>query len=164
MNKVAIYPGTFDPVTLGHMDIVRKSALIFDKVIVGLLKNSSKKPLFGEKERLMLVEEAVRREGIKNVEVKCFSGLAVDFAVQENAFIMVRGERLVTESEKELELSFNNYVLNPDIISVSIKSSQEHLHISSSAVRELIAFRKFDLLSGYVPPCIADYINAHCRN
>lgn len=164
MEKIAIYPGTFDPVTLGHMDVIKRSALIFDKLIVGLLKNSSKNPLLNEKDRLFLVEEAIKEQHIPNVVVKIFSGLAVDFAVQEKAMVMIRGERLVTESEKELELSFNNYKLNPDVISVSIKSLQEHLHISSSAVREIIAFKRFDLLPGYVSPFVGNYIVKRFRN
>jgi pantetheine-phosphate adenylyltransferase len=161
MEKIAVYPGTFDPITLGHLDVIKRGALIFDRVVVGLLKNSTKNPLFNEKDRLALVEGAVEEQGIKNITVKVFSGLAVDFAVQEGAIAMIRGERLVTESEKELELSFNNYILNPDIISISIKSLQEHLHISSSAVRELIAFRKSELFSGYVSPFVENYIKKH---
>lgn len=159
MKKIAVYPGTFDPITLGHMDVIEKSSAIFDKVVVGLLRNAAKRPIFSEEERLMMVEETIAAAGLTNVFAKRFNGAAVDFAVQEKAIVLVRGERLVTESEQELAFSFNNYVLNKEIILVYFKSTQEHIHISSSAVREVISLNKFDMLPRYVPSTVLEYIN-----
>lgn len=161
MKKIAVYPGTFDPVTLGHMDVIRDSAAIFDVVVVGLLKNSQKRPVFDEDTRIKLIKEAVETEHLtRKVEVKCFAGAAVDFAEAEGAVAMVRGERLATESEQELALCFNNRVLNHRIIPVYFKSAQEHIHISSSSVREIITIGKFEALPKYVPPNVAELINA----
>ena len=117
MEKIAVYPGT-DPITLGHMDVIKKGSAIFDGVVVGLLRNLQKKPLFSETEVLIMIEEAVAEAGLTNVRVKCFSGLAVKFAQEEKALALIRGFRMTTESEVELTLSFNNQILAAGIIPV----------------------------------------------
>src|SRR3989344_71380 len=108
MTKVAIYPGTFDPITLGHLDVIRVGSAIFDQVVVGLLINSAKKPRFAEDERKMMVQEAVADLGLDNVVVKVFKGLAVEMARQEKAIAIIRGLRLTTEYESELNVILNN--------------------------------------------------------
>lgn len=155
--KVALYPGTFDPITLGHLDVIKQTSAVFDKVIVGLLINTSKKPLFTEDERKMMIVEAVADAGIANVEVKVFSGLAVELARREKAAVIIRGLRLTTEYENELNIIFNNRILDPNIIPILIPPQQEHIHISSTIVRELLNFGHSDL-DKYVPPAVLEHI------
>jgi len=164
MERIAVYPGTFDPITFGHSDVIKTSAAIFDKVVVGLLRNPQKKPLFSEEERLIMIAETVAAAGLANVYVKCFTGLTVEFARQEKATVIIRGLRLVTEYEAELGISFNNRILDEEITSILVPSRQEHLHISSSAVREQISFNRFDKLAKYVPPNVLSHINKHYRS
>ena len=157
MKKTAVYPGTFDPVTLGHMDVIKASAAIFDEVVVGILINSNKQPMFPEGKRAIMIERAVRDSKITNVRVEIFNGLTVELAQQENALAIIRGLRLTTEYEDELGLIFNNMILDGGIISVLIPPRQEHIHISSSAVRELLKFGR-QKLDKYVPPAVLEYL------
>ncbi|MFC1700525.1 pantetheine-phosphate adenylyltransferase [Patescibacteria group bacterium] len=150
MIKRAVYPGTFDPITLGHLDIIKASSLIFDEVVVGLLVNLKKKPMFSESKRKEMIELVLEKNGITNVLVKSFYGLAVEFVVQEKAVVLIRGLRLTTEYESELNISFNNYQLDEMVTTILIPPMQKHVHISSSAVRELIAF-KSNKLDKYLP-------------
>lgn len=159
MERIAVYPGTFDPITLGHMDVIESASTIFDKVVVGLLINIGKdKALFNKEERLMFVETAMAGAGLKNVSAKWWDGLAVRFAEAEGAIAIVRGYRMATESESELSLSFNNRILNPKIIHVMFPSVQSHLHISSSAVREYLHFKEYDMLAHFLHPVVMGYI------
>src|SRR3989344_3417272 len=112
-ERVAIYPGTFDPITLGHLDVIRASSALFDQIIIGLLTNSLKTPRFTEEERKEMTEEAAADIGLGNVRVKTFKGLTVELARQEKALAIIRGLRLATEYEQELGLIFNNQILEP---------------------------------------------------
>lgn len=158
MKRIAVYPGTFDPITLGHLDIIEASAALFDEVIVGLLINSQKKPLFTIEERLTLIKNSVNDCGLRNVRSVYFDGLAVDLAVEQKAVAIIRGLRLTTEYEAELNLIFNNRILNDGIVPVLIPPRQEHIHISSSAVRELLKFGNLKL-NQYVPFAVLEYIS-----
>ena len=158
MERVAIYPGTFDPITLGHIDVIETSAAIFDKVVVGLLINPLKKPMFTEEERVMMIEKSMKEYGIINVSVKTFHGLVVEFAHQERALVIVRGLRLTTEYEDELSFSFNNRMLDQKIHTILIAPLQEHIHISSSNVRELAFFGRTEL-DKYLPQTVITYIS-----
>ena len=111
--KIAVYPGSFDPATYGHLDVIRRAAVSFDKVIVGVLHNSSKSPLFSVQERVNILEKATR--DVPNVEVKPFEGLSVNFARENHAQVIIRGLRAVTDFEYELQMAQTNRVLAPDV-------------------------------------------------
>ena len=132
---VAVYPGSFDPVTLGHQDIIERSSRIMDKVIVGVLKNNSKTPLFSLEERVKMLEDIVAYLG--NVEVRSFDGLLVDFVHQCNANVVVRGLRAITDFEYELQLAQTNRVIAPEIDTMFLATSLKYSYLSSSMVKEI---------------------------
>ena len=136
--KSAIYPGSFDPVTLGHLDIIRRSAGLADHLIVGVLNNSSKTPLFSLNERVNMLKEAAK--DIPNVEIVSFSGLLVDFAKQQNCNVVIRGLRAVTDFEYELAMSQTNRVVNPDIDTIFLNTSLKYAYLSSSMVKEVAQY------------------------
>lgn len=136
--KSAIYPGSFDPVTLGHLDIIRRSAGLTDHLIVGVLNNSSKTPLFSLNERVNMLKEATK--DIPNVEIVSFSGLLVDFAKQKDCNVVIRGLRAVTDFEYELAMSQTNRVVNPDIDTIFLNTSLKYAYLSSSMVKEVAQY------------------------
>lgn len=136
--KSAIYPGSFDPVTLGHLDIIRRSAGLADHLIVGVLNNSSKTPLFSLDERVNMLKEAT--EDIPNVEIVSFSGLLVDFAKQKDCNVVIRGLRAVTDFEYELAMSQTNRVVNPNIDTIFLNTSLKYAYLSSSMVKEVAQY------------------------
>lgn len=136
--KSAIYPGSFDPVTLGHLDIIRRSAGLTDHLIVGVLNNSSKTPLFSLDERVNMLKEATK--DIPNVEIVSFSGLLVDFAKQKDCNVVIRGLRAVTDFEYELAMSQTNRVVNPDIDTIFLNTSLKYAYLSSSIVKEVAQY------------------------
>ena len=137
--KRAVYPGTFDPVTFGHLDIIERSSRIFDEVIVGILVNHAKVPLFTVEERLEMIEEAVRQ--MPNVKVMSFDGLLIDFAKSQDAGFLVRGLRAVTDFEYELQMTQTNKVIAPEIDTIFLTTSLKYSYLSSSTVKELASFR-----------------------
>lgn len=136
--KTAIYPGSFDPVTLGHLDIIKRSAALADKVIVGVLNNSTKTPLFSVDERVSMIKEITK--DIPNVEVLSYSGLLVDFCRDNNIQIIIRGLRAVTDFEYELALSQTNRVANPNVDTIFLNTSLEYAYLSSSMVKEMAMY------------------------
>lgn len=136
--KSAIYPGSFDPVTLGHLDIIRRSAGLTDHLIVGVLNNSSKTPLFSLDERVNMLKDATK--DIPNVEIVSFSGLLVDFARQNDCNVVIRGLRAVTDFEYELAMSQTNRVVNPDIDTIFLNTSLKYAYLSSSMVKEVAQY------------------------
>ncbi len=134
----AIYPGSFDPITYGHIDIIRRAAKTVDKLVIGVLNNTSKTPLFTSEERVEMICEAVR--DIPNVTVEAFSGLSVDFAKAQGAGIIVRGLRAVTDFEYELQLSQTNRKIAPHIDTVFFTTSLQYAYLSSSIVKEVALF------------------------
>ena len=143
--KKAIYPGSFDPVTLGHLDIIRRSASLVDHLIVGVLNNSTKTPLFSVEERVNMLREVTK--DLPNVEVLSFSGLLVDFAAEHNVSVIIRGLRAVTDFEYELAMSQTNRVANPDvdtiflgIDTVFLTTSLKYAYLSSSIVKEMAMY------------------------
>lgn len=134
----AIYPGSFDPVTLGHLDVIRRSSRIVDELIVGVLNNNSKKPLFTAGERVDMLREVVK--DLPNVRVVSFSGLLIDFADEVNANIVVRGLRAITDFEYELQMSQTNHIMNPKIDTIFFTTSLEYAYLSSSTVKEVAMF------------------------
>ena len=136
--KSAVYPGSFDPVTHGHMDIIRRSASVFDKLIVGVLRNKSKNPLFTVQERVKMIQEVT--SDIENVEVVDFDGLLIDFVHKVGAKAIVRGLRAVTDFEYELQMSLTNKVIAPDVETVFLTTNLQYSYLSSSIVKEIASY------------------------
>ncbi|GAB5615226.1 pantetheine-phosphate adenylyltransferase [Faecalimonas canis] len=134
----AIYPGSFDPVTLGHMDIIKRSSKIVDELIVGVLKNNAKTPLFSVEERVKMLREATKK--LKNVKVVEFEGLLVDFAKEMDAKVVIRGLRAITDFEYELQMTQTNHKLEPDVETLFLTTSIEYSFLSSTTVKEVAAF------------------------
>ncbi len=143
----AIYPGTFDPITNGHIDLIKRSAKLFDKVVIAIAMSARKQPLFSLEERVALVQEAVG--DIKNIEVDGFSGLLADYAKAKNATVLIRGVRAVADFEYEYQLATVNRKLNAELESVLLTPSSETSHISSTIVRDVAAHH--GNVSAFVP-------------
>ena len=147
----AVYPGSFDPVTNGHLDVISRGAALFDKVIVGVLHNSTKSPLFSVEERVRILNEATR--DLPNVEIVAFSGLSVDFARQCEAKVIIRGLRAITDFEYELQMAQTNRMLSHGKIdTVFLTTSLEYAYLSSSAIKQIASF------DGDITPCVPDFV------
>ncbi len=146
MSITAIYPGTFDPITYGHSNLIERASCIFSKVIVGVANNPSKQPRFNLEKRVELAKDAISH--LSNVEVVGFSGLLVDFAKQQQASVLLRGLRTTVDFEYELQLATANKRLHPALESVFLPPSEDHAFISSTLVKE-IALHGGDI-SGFV--------------
>jgi pantetheine-phosphate adenylyltransferase len=146
--KVAVYPGSFDPVTYGHLDIIKRASQMFDKVIVAVMCNSAKTPLFTLDERVKMIRESV--SGLNNVYVESFSGLLIDYCKKENIHIVIRGLRAITDFEYELQMAQTNRVLAPDIDTVFMTTSLEYAYLSSTIMKEVALFGGD--ISRFAPP------------
>ena len=135
--KIAIYPGTFDPITNGHLEIIERAALLFDKVIVTVAVNSSKTPMFTTDERLLLVRSALKEKKIKKVSAEAFSGLLVNFARKKKASVLIRGLRAVSDFEYEFQMALMNRKLAPKITTVFLMPHEKYTYLNSSIVREI---------------------------
>ena len=156
---IAVYPGSFDPATYGHLDVIKRASISFDKVIVGVLHNSAKTPLFSVEERVNILEKATKE--IPNVEVKSFEGLSVNFARENQAKVIVRGLRAVTDFEYELQMAQTNRILAPDIDTVFLTTSLEYAYLSSTIMREVARFNGD--LSNFAPPEIIEAMAAKMK-
>ena len=134
----AVYPGSFDPVTFGHLDIITSSAKLVDELIVGVLVNNAKSPLFSVEERVKILEKTV--ENIPNVKVIPFEGLLVEFVRKMEAQMVVRGLRAITDFEYELQMAQTNHKLEPELETIFLTTSLEYSYLSSSTVKEVAAF------------------------
>lgn len=152
--RTAVYPGSFDPVTTGHMDLIMRASCMFDRLVLGVLINASKKPFFSMEERVDMLRELTAQAG--NVVVKSFDGLLVDFVEQERATVIVRGLRTPTDFEYELPWAQANYKLNGHADTIFLASAPEYSYISSSAVRELSRYGGD--VSGMVPKLVEQRI------
>lgn len=150
----AIYPGSFDPVTFGHLDILQRAASVVDELIVGVLVNRLKTPLFSAQERVNMLLESTSH--IPNVTIESFEGFAVDYAEKKGAKIVIRGLRAVPDFEYELQLSQTNRILNKAIDTVFFTTSLEYAYLSSSTVKEVAMFGGD--ISKFVPPCVAQQV------
>ena len=154
--SIAICPGSFDPVTYGHYDIISRSAKIFDKVIVCILVNPSKQPMFTTEERVRFVKKVT--EHLPNVEVETFTGLLVNYAREKGAKAIVKGLRAVSDFEYEFQQALTNKVLNPEIETVYLNTSSDYMYLSSSIVKQVCMFGGG--ISEFIPPIIADEVEA----
>lgn len=136
--KCAVYPGSFDPVTLGHMDIIKRASSLFDRLIIAVLNNRAKTPLFSVEERVKMLEEVTK--DLPNVEVKSFGGMTVNFARECGANALVRGLRAITDFEYELQIAQLNRVMDPDIDTVFLTTNLKYAYLSSSSVKEVAAY------------------------
>ena len=159
--KSAIYPGSFDPVTYGHLDIIKRAAMVFDELIVSVLNNKAKTPLFSVEERVKMLTEATK--DIPNVKIDSFSGLLIDYAKEKNVHVAIRGLRAITDFEYELQIAQTNRKFSGgDLDTMFLTTSLEYAYLSSSTVRE-IAYYGGDI-SQCVPPFVADMIHEKYKN
>lgn len=150
----AVYPGTFDPCTYGHLDIIRRSSELFDHVTVGVLRNSAKTPLFSIDERVRILNKVAA--GLPNVEIASFNGLSVDFAHLCHAKVIVRGLRAVTDFEYELQMAQTNRILASDVDTMFLTTSLEYAYLSSTTVKEVAALHQD--VSKFVPPVVEEML------
>jgi pantetheine-phosphate adenylyltransferase len=151
-DVIAIYPGSFDPFTNGHLDLIERSTHLFDKLIVAILRNEEKKPLFTLDERQQMLREVLR--GFPNVEVDSFDGLLVDFAARKHAAVILRGIRAISDYEYELQMALMNRRLRPEIETVFLMAGEAYSFISSRLVKEVAALG--GNVSGLVPPVVEE--------
>jgi len=153
--KIAVCPGSFDPVTNGHLDIIERSGALFDKVIVAVLNNPNKKSLFSVEERVEMLRKSC--SFMKNVEVDSFSGLLIEYAKRKNASVLVKGLRAVSDFEYELQMALMNKKLSPEIETVFIMTSSKYSYLSSSIVKEVARFG--GCIKGLVPDNVESEIH-----
>lgn len=155
--NAAIYPGSFDPVTYGHLDIIKRSALIFDELIVSVLDNKAKTPLFSVEERVNILKEATK--DIPNVKIESFSGLLIDYAKKKDIHVAVRGLRAITDFEYELQIAQTNRLLSLGWLdTMFFTTTLEYAYLSSSSVKEIAMFNGD--ISQCVPPFVAKLLYA----
>ncbi len=152
----AIYPGSFDPVTFGHIDMMERSAKIVDELVVAVLINSAKKPLFSVKERVSMLEEIAGH--IPNIRITSFHGLLIDYAREVDASIIIRGLRAVTDFEYELQIAQTNRIVNSEVDTLFLTTSLEYAYLSSTIVKEVASYGGD--ISHFVPEQLIDRIYA----
>lgn len=149
--KAAIYPGSFDPVTFGHLDVIKRAAQIFDELTVSVLNNKLKTPLFSVEERVNILKEATKE--ISNIKVESFSGLLVDYAKSRNIQVVIRGLRAITDFEYELQNAQTNVKLsNGSLDTIFLTTSLEYAYLSSSSVKEIASF------NGDISMCVPEFV------
>lgn len=156
-RHLAVYPGTFDPPTYGHLDILTRARRLFDRVIVGIGRNPEKRPSFPVEERLRMLEAAIAEAALTGIAVEAFDGLTADFASQRGAAAIVRALRSVTDFELEFALDIANSKLAPDLETVLLIARPEYTHLSSTFVRQA-AEQGRRLIPGSVPPSVEQYL------
>lgn len=156
LPRVAIYPGSFDPLTSGHLDIIERGARIFDSIIVAILANDEKTPLFSESERVAIIRDVFK--GHSNVQVETFNGLLVDYAQRKKASVLVRGLRAVSDFEYEFQMALMNRHLAPGLETVFMMPDEKYTYISSRLIKEV--FRLGGEVTGLVPPVVEEKLRA----
>ena len=152
--RIAVYPGSFDPITNGHLDIIKRAAKLYDKVVVGVLDNINKKPVFTATERMEMIKKVTA--DIDNVECDVFSGLLVDFAKKNNACVIVKGLRTVADFEYEFQMALLNKALNPEFETTFLMTDTKYSYISSSMVKEVAKYHGG--LEGLIPSGILEKV------
>ena len=153
--KIAIYPGTFDPVTNGHLDVIKRSCLMFDKLIIGVMNKSNKHTMFSVDERISMINNAITQH--ENVSVQTFKGLLMKFAESENAIVIIRGLRVLSDFEYEFKMAMMNRGLNDKISTLFMMPHINYVHISSSLIKEVSSLGGD--ISSYVPSNVLKNIN-----
>ena len=154
MIKIGIYPGTFDPITKGHLDIIKRSVKFVEKLIIAISENNEKNTLFTVNERVEMIKKVLIAENIKNVEVTSFKGLLMNFAKKNNAYIVIRGLRAVSDFEYEFQMTGMNYKLDSEIETIFLMSSDKYQLISSKLIKEINSL-KGDV-SQFVPQVVEE--------
>ena len=154
--RVAIYPGSFDPLTSGHVDIIERGARIFDEIIVAILANVEKTPLFSETERVDIIQDVFK--GHANVKVETFNGLLVEYAQRKSASVLVRGLRAVSDFEYEFQMALMNRHLAPGLETVFMMPAEQYTYISSRLIKEV--FTLGGEITGLVPPVVEERLRA----
>ncbi len=155
MKKIAIYPGTFDPLTNGHLDLVKRGLMIFDEVIIAVAPSLRKQPLFTIEERLKLIKDASK--GFKGVKVEAFNGLLIEYVKKKNGIAILRGLRAVSDFEYELQMAHMNRRLDTNIETVFMMPSEEYSFLTSSIVKEIASFG--GPVKGFVPEEVEGALN-----
>ena len=150
--KRIVYPGTFDPIHNGHLDIARKAAELFDELILVVAVNQEKSPLFSDKERVELIKESLY--DVKNVKVDTFNGLVVDFVRSTESVAIIRGLRHVSDFEFEFQMAMMNFNLNPNVKSLFMMPDEKYIHLNSTVIKDVA--RLGGDISDYVPKCVQD--------
>ena len=150
--KRIVYPGTFDPIHNGHLDIARKAAELFDELILVVAVNQEKSPLFNDKERVELIKDSLHN--VKNVKVDTFNGLVVDFVRSTESVAIIRGLRHVSDFEFEFQMAMMNFNLNPNIKSLFMMPDEKYIHLNSTVIKDVA--RLGGDISDYVPKCVQD--------
>jgi len=149
--KIAVYPGSFDPVTFGHLDIIRRASKMFDEVIVAVMCNSAKTPLFSLDERVKMLQESVK--DLSNIKIESFSGLLIDYCKSADIHIVIRGLRAITDFEYELQIAQTNKELSHNQVdTVFLTTSLKYSYLSSSVVKEIASY------NGDISPCVPEFI------
>lgn len=158
-HVVAIYPGSFDPPTNGHLDLIRRASGLADRLIVAVLNNSRKQPLFTVEERIEMLREATR--DTENIETDSFDGLLVDYAAKRRANVIVRGIRAISDYETELQMALINRRLRPETETIFLMAREEFSYVSSRMIKEI--FSLGGDVSGFVPPLVAERLRGKLR-
>jgi pantetheine-phosphate adenylyltransferase len=159
--KIAVCPGSFDPVTKGHLDIISRASRLFDRVIVVVMSNAAKSPLFNQVERMELLQRVIDAAGIDNVTVDCYHGLLADYVKMRNAAAIVKGLRAMSDFEYEFQMALTNRKIYPDAETVFLTTAAENMYLSSSLVKQ-VAQLGGDI-SDFVPACILTDITEKFR-
>lgn len=154
MSRRAVYTGSFDPITLGHLNVIERSKLVAEELVVGVGVNAHKTPLFNTEERVELIENAIQEAGIDHVTVAPFDGLAVRFVRESDARLIVRGVRSVTDMEAEFTMILANRKLDPEIETVFFMAGDEFSHVSSSLIKQITPLASNEELAKFVPKSV----------
>jgi len=157
--KIGVYPGTFDPITNGHIDIIRRSLQVFDKVIVAVAPNPKKKPIFDIQDRVEMIREATR--DISNVEIEIFEGLLAEYMKRKGAHAIIRGLRAVSDFEHEFMMALMNRKLDSEAETVFLMPSEEYSYLTSSAIKEVASYG--GVVKDLVPPIVARRLQDHFK-